>query len=202
MVNNNEQKKYFEHLDRNKDDPLLVKSITGESSLENQVQEFYGISRSDSSEISKQESEETRKISEELIKIIAPFSKKDLDLSKLEYKEVRDDYMRNSISFAKNLLNVSTILGTCLITAGSGFYSIQAYTSGDPIKGSIALLISVAGGYSYFKAIKRSSQQPKGSRGQILEFYALKEGAIIADDFIKDKYRPYLLEKILGEDSR
>lgn len=192
----NKEINLIEHIEKNEEHPFVVRTLTGEITLEKNVKDFYEVSTK------KDNQNRMGKTPTNLIQLINPFPPADLDISKLSYEDVRADYKKwNSLS--QETLNMAGgILG--FLSSGTGFLLgfLPLLTKFFPdfpfinLPYNVTIPSSIIGVTGIYSA-RKSLQFPKGTNNELDEYNKLVHKAKNADAFIQKDYRKYFIKKTL-----
>ncbi len=199
----------IQHIERFEGRPVVRRVIGKETSFEGEIEGFYDIEswwesgfRVPPYEVyglCDENPEKTGKTPGELIEILDDFCKEELDVSKLRYELVREDYERWHDNSRKTKM-FFTALGTSgLGTLAICISSIRAL-NGDPAYYSIPL--GLLGAASIGLGFWSSSHypDPEGTNNELDEYKKLLRGARTADTFMDERYRKDFINKALERD--
>ena len=197
-----------EHIKKNMPKDYISRVMKGNTSLDGDVENFYGVKgvpgtvgsiyKSDE-EMGVEGEERVGKTPDELVKLLMPFDNEGIDVSKLEYGAVRFDYQEwnrgKSWKFPCVILGSPCFLGGVIGTVASigSKFSESISVSEGVFPASIAATLIGA------TLVRGALKKPKEISDEVInEFEKLKRAGRNATRFIRKEYRDYLIEKALG----
>jgi len=197
-----------EYIEKTMPKDYIGRVIKGSTSLDGDVENFYGVEgvpgtlgsiyKSDE-EMGAEGKERFGKTPDELIKLLIPFVDGGVDVSKLEYGTVRSDYRKwnkgKGWKFPCVLFGSPSLLGGAIgigVGIGSKFSESLSVSEG-------VLPVSIAATFIGATLVYSALRKPKGTNGEVVkELEKLKRAGRDATRFIRKEYRDYLVEKALG----
>jgi hypothetical protein len=202
MVTNQEAelRRYTSHIKKYEKYPIVRNVLTEDTTFEKQVEEFYDldtiVKATRVGPISEfrfrdNNSEKSGKTPKDLIEVLNEFSeKRPLDISKLSYNSVRNDYLLQERFRKKTMLARTMITVGGIALTGEG---ILLSLMGNPYLGT-PLAISSWWGLVWGLI---NWPTPKDSNKEFDEYLKLIKSTWNADSFVKKHYRNYFIKKCL-----
>jgi len=196
-----------EYIEKNMQKDYISRVIKGNTSLDGDVEDFYGVKYAprtvgsickSNEEMGVEGEERFGKTPDELIKLLMPFVDEGIDVSKLEYGAVRSDYREwnkgKGWKFSCVIFGGPCLLGGVAGTAASIVSKFLESSSTPEWVLPASIAATLIGVTSIYSALRK----PKGTNGEVIgELEKLKHAGNDATRFIRKEYRDYLVEKAL-----
>jgi len=194
----------IKHIDKYINEPIVKSVLVKETSLEKEVKTFYGLKpyfsvagrcphiECHEFEADKRDTSKQGTINSKIIEIVSPFSKYEVDISKLDYNSVRDSFELNNKTTLKQFWEGFSAFG---IGFGGGIGAvIYTGSTGDFVKGIPLVFACFA--FVPYRLFNGMSANPK-DQGGYTEFLQLWDASRKADNFISNSYKSYFIKQNL-----
>jgi hypothetical protein len=182
----------LEHLRKYERTPLIKSVLLQEASFYDEVANFYDIDHS-ACKLRHESGKGPKETPDTLIDILSEFASETIDISKLGYADVREDYRRwNSVSERRKRTIVPMCAAVSLV--GSIIGTIALY---DESHNSEAILAGTSGSLVTALFVRWAMKSPKGTNNEIDEYSKLRCAAYNADHFMNEHYRSDFIKRHL-----